>query len=342
MNYKENTRPWIGPDGSPKKHPTAIAIEKDLIQQKYFSFRNVSCLDYHWVLDCNGCFPQKWGYSYDFNLGRSPPHPDKGKSFFFWKTYDAPRQLADGTDNPDYMYCNWENYVLDGSSNYNYQYSIKIIIDLDVPFDTLTDKDHSYLENHTIQQLGISRDTIKTTSVNQAGIYENRRFEDSIDSFNQETLSKTKTESDRYITQCLTNDPVFNTQHTHIIIVLNPGVYEYDPYSELLYKLSKNRTVYGEFDLDEEASILMEVLGPDDETPTDYHRRYLHYRRNECVWGLLDCHCSSSGICLKIENGRGGCSCGFGSGGGKIMNLGTDPLHTLEARMDRLTATEVM
>lgn len=49
----------------------------------------------------------------------------------------------------------------------------------------------------------------------------------------------------------------------------------------------------------------MAVLGPCDETPTDYHRRNLHYRRNKCVWRLLDCRCSSSNVCLTIENGRG-------------------------------------
>lgn len=81
-----------------------------------------------------------------------------------------------------------------------------------------------------------------------------------------------------------------------------------------------------------EQEVPIEVLRPDDETPTDRQRRYLQYRKNECIWGLLDCHCSTTGPpCLKIENERYQCSCEEG----KIYSLSTDLDNTLEARMMR-------
>jgi hypothetical protein len=330
--------PWIDSDGTIQKHPLAIAIQTELIDDPTFSFNTVSCLDYYCVQDCNSFFPTKKGYSYDEELGNWPEHPDKNKSFFFWRTYNPDIPY----DDPEHMFSHWKLFVLDGSINYNYSYSIKIIVELEVQFLTLTDEDISTIKTQTIDKLGISTDTIKNTSINQAGVYENAWIVDNLDSFRQQVFARTKTESDNYITRCLTREPVVDSNKTHMILILNPGIIDFDPYSELCYDLSDSRTLYGKFDMDEQAKIPIGVLGPDDETATDYHRRNLHYRRNQCVWGLLDCNCSSSGVCLKVENGRD-CCCGFGGpGGGKVMSLGTDQSQTLEARMDRFTATEVM
>ena len=325
-------QPWIGPDGTTQKHPLAIAIQTELIDDPTFSFNSVSCLDYYWVHDCNLFFPTKKGYSYDEEIGGRPPHPDKDKSFFFWRTYDTNIPY----DDPEYIFSHCELFVLDGSTNYNYSYNIKIIVELEVPFKKLTQEDISTIKTQTIDNLGISVHTIKSTSINQAGVYEYAWIIDNLDSFRQQVFARTKTESDQYVTRCLTREDVYDSNTTHLIIILNPGIIDIDPYSELCYDLSDSRTIYGKFDIDEQAEIPIAVLGPEDETATDYHRRNLHYRRNQCVWGLLDCRCSSSGICNKVESGRA-CCCGFGGpGGGKVISLGTDQSQTLEARMNRL------
>jgi len=325
-------QPWIGSDGTIQKHSLAVAIQTELIDDPTFSFNTVSCLDYYWVNECNLFFPTKKGYSYDEELGNWPAHPDKNKSFFFWRTYDTDIPYED----PEYMFSHSELFVLDGSTNYNFSYNIKIIVELGVPFLTLTREDISTIKTQTIDKLGISVDTIKSTSINQAGVYEYAWIIDNLDSFRQQVFARTKTESDQYVTRCLTKKDIYDANTTHMIIILNPGIIDVDPYSELCYDLSDSRTLYGKFDMDEQAKIPIGVLGPDDETATDYHRRNLHYRRNQCVWGLLDCRCSSSGICNKVENGRACCS--GGPGGGKVMSLGTDQSQTLEARMHRLEA----
>ena len=104
-------------------------------------------------------------------------------------------------------------------------------------------------------------------------------------------------------------------------------------------------------------------LSPDNETPTDRDRRHTYYRQTTCVWGLLNCHCSSNGApCHKVEtefyrNG-GSCSCGFGadihpdcesdededdetdtygySTANRVWSLSTNQDQTLGARMARL------
>ena len=325
-------QPWIALDGTIHKHPLAIAIQTELIDDPTFSFKTVSSLDHYWVNDCNLYFPTKKGYPYDEELRGWPPHPDKDKSFFFWRTYDSDIPY----DDPEYMFSHWELFVLDGSTTYNYSYNIKIIVELDVPFKTLTRGDISTIKTQTIDKLAVSRDTIKTTSINKAGIYEEAWNIDNLDSIRQQVLARTKTESDRYITRCLARESVYDTNTTHMIIILNPGIIDVDPYSELCYDLSNSRNLYGKFDIDEQAEIPIGVLRHDDETATDYHRRSLHYRRNKCVWGLLDCNCSSSGVCSKVESASA-CSCGFaGSGNGRLMSLGVDQSQTLEARMNRL------
>ena len=135
-------QPWIGSDGTIQKHPLAVAIQTELIHDPTFSFNTVSCLDYYWVNECNLFFPNKKGYSYDEELGCWPPHPDENKSFFFWRTYDIDIPY----DDPEYMFSHRELFVLDGSTNYNLSYNIKIIVELGVPFLTLTREDISTIK----------------------------------------------------------------------------------------------------------------------------------------------------------------------------------------------------
>lgn len=76
----------------------------------------------------------------------------------------------------------------------------------------------------------------------------------------------------------------------------------------------------------------VEVLHEEDETPTDRQRRHLQYRKNLCIWGLLDCRCSSNGcLCLKLENQRYGCDYNMR----QIVSISTDQGNTLAARMSR-------
>ena len=325
-------QPWIGFDGSIHKHPLANAIQTELIDNPSFSFNSVSCLDHHWVHDCNLFFPKKTGYSYDEKFGSRVKDVDKDKSYFLWRTYDS--DIPSRYNDPERLISHWKLFVLDGIVNYNYSYNIKIIIELDVPFKTLTHDDISTIKTQTIDNLGISIDTIKTTSINKAGVYEKSWIVDNLDSSRQRVFARTKTESDQYIRGCLSEEAVFDENTSHMIIILKSGSIDINPYCELSYSLSDSRTIYGKFDIDEQAEIPIEACGDDDETATDYHRRYLHYRRNLCVWGLLDCVCSSSNVCMKVLNGRAS-SFGYNRYS-RVMSLGTDISNTLETRMHRL------
>lgn len=329
-----NTEPWK----TGTKHPIAKIIKRELIDNPEFRFNHVSIIDHHWVGDCNLFFPQKEGYQYN-EYGIQPKHPDDKYSFFFWRDYNSPERYP--SNNPEYLHSHWRRFVIDGSTKYNYNYNIKFIIELDTPFKTLTNDDILMLKSNTIEKLDITHYNIKTITVNQAGEYERLRFKNGLDQFRQQTLSMTKTESDIYIQDCLTRKTSYDPKKTHIIIIIKPGInifggkgISYDPYSELVYSLANGKTFHTTFDVNEEADIPLEVMSPQDETTTDIFKRRLHYRRNMCVWALLDCNCSSNGICLKIESGRT-CSCGFG-GNGRVYSLGTDQSNTLEARMTRL------
>ena len=143
---------------SHKVHPTAVLIKTHVIDDPDFSFNHISCLDYPWVMDCNGYFPQKGKGCSDI-------------SYFFWRDYYDPMPYEDWPD--DYAVSWWRNFVLDGTTMYNY------------PVD----------------------------------------------------------------------------------------------------------------------EIPIEVLRPDDETSTDFHRRLLEYRKSRCIWGLRNCHCNQTGVhCLRDEN----------------------------------------
>ena len=335
-----NTEPWK----TKEVHPITKIIKMELIDNPEFRFNHISILDHHWVRDCNLFFPQKQGYQCD-EYGIQIKHPDDKYSFFFWRDYNSQEQYL--SNNPEYLHSHWRLFVIDGSTHYNYNYSIKFIIELDIPFNTLSLSDIDMLKSTTIEKLDLNTDNIKTISVNHVGEYERLRFKNSLDEFRQQTFSMTKTESDIYIQDCLTQKTTYAPKKTHIIIIIKPDInifggkgISYDPYSELLYTLSDDITLDAKFDVNEEADIPLEVMSPDDETNTDIFKRRLHYRRNICVWGLLDCHCTSSAVCSKIESGRT-CPCGFdgngnGNGNGRVYSLGTDQSNTLESRMTKL------
>ena len=75
--------------------------------------------------------------------------------------------------------------------------------------------------------------------------------------------------------------------------------------------------------------------------------RYLEYTKNSCIWGLLDCDCSSNGgSCLKIQNDSANCSLYMfdsdDDDDGKIVSICTDLSNTLEARMNRYKDTYLL
>ena len=96
----------------------------------------------------------------------------------------------------------------------------------------------------------------------------------------------------------------------------------------------------------------IDILGPDDETSTDYARRYMFYTMNRCIWGLIDCNCGSIGTpCHKDDtqflktHGYAawedpGCMCGEydseDSMDGEIISLGIHEPSRLANRMERL------
>ena len=322
---------------STKIHPLALIFKKGVIENPEFSFNHVSIIDHYWVAECNSMFPTKRGYSYDPELCEYPKHPDSNRSYFFWRDYDKLVSYQDSVDNPDYRYSHWRNFVLDGTQNYDYNYSIKIEIELDTPFRNLAKGDIEYIRIITIKKLGLNKQDIKAVSVNYLGKYEEDRFRNSLDSFKQQTLSMTRAESDRYIDQYIKKKKYTDKNKTHVIIIINKGVnifsngYHYDPYSELDYQLINGSKIYGKFNVNEEADIPVAVIAPENETATDIAKRNLHYRRNQCVWGLLDCCCVSSTVCSKIET-----FIYCRNTNQRIISLGVDQSNTLETRMRKL------
>ena len=57
--------------------------------------------------------------------------------------------------------------------------------------------------------------------------------------------------------------------------------------------------------------IPIEICSPYDETSTDIMRREQYYIKQLCIWGLKNCHCSTTGCpCNKIESDRNGYNVG--------------------------------
>ena len=83
-------------------------------------------------INCNSLFPEKNGYRElhctdpdfpeEFKSEEiayyTPPHPDKDKTFFFWKDYCAPKFYEEYVNDPEYMISHWRSYVFDGTTNY--------------------------------------------------------------------------------------------------------------------------------------------------------------------------------------------------------------------------------
>ena len=73
-------------------------------------------------------------------------------------------------------------------------------------------------------------------------------------------------------------------------------------------------------------SIPIDVSNPINETGTDRERRLLNYRQNRCIWGLLDCHCSTNGgsLCIRKLNKGPPCIYGDGYRPTQLVNLRKD------------------
>ena len=74
-----------------------------------------------------------------------------------------------------------------------------------------------------------------------------------------------------------------------------------------------------------ENNIPNDFSSPEDETPTDQARRHVHYIKNLCEWGLLECTCSYGHTCLQELNN-------FDYQSKLHVSLGT--VNTLEERLD--------
>ena len=96
----------------------AQIIQEELIDNPEFRFNHIDYLD--WSQDCNIFFPTKHGY--DWEDPRRGTHPDKNKSFFFWRDYDDystyPGNFPDEARNPEWMISHHRLFVFDGTTNY--------------------------------------------------------------------------------------------------------------------------------------------------------------------------------------------------------------------------------
>ena len=99
-------------------HKIAHIIQKGLIDDREFRFNHVTFLD--WSNDCNLFFPTIHGYHW--NDPRRGTHPDKDKSFFFWRDYDEwssyPGNLPEEDNNPEWLISHHKLYVFDGSTHF--------------------------------------------------------------------------------------------------------------------------------------------------------------------------------------------------------------------------------
>ena len=60
-------------------------------------------------------------------------------------------------------------------------------------------------------------------------MYEYDWIIDNQDSFRQQVFARTKTESDQYVTRCLTKEDMYDANTTHTIIILNPVFIDFVP-----------------------------------------------------------------------------------------------------------------
>ena len=90
-------------------------------------------------------------------------------------------------------------------------------------------------------------------------------------------------------------------------------------------------------------SIPIDVSNPINETGTDRERRLLNYRQNRCIWGLLDCHCSTNGgsLCIRKLNKGPPCIYGDGYRPTQLVNLRKDTSKSLKIRIESMNHIEL-
>lgn len=346
-------------------HPTAVAVKVDLIDNLLFTFNCVSCLDYPWVNECTFINPTpKSTYISDESIEKIPRYDD-GRSYFGYRDYDMVIQ-SDGTlgrkidyDSfscwnvvPDgYIHSHHRLFELDGNTNYENQASLKVIIELSQKFDSFSEEDIEVLKMQTksfiIDHNNINDSDIRSLTVNRPFVEDRVRFK-SADWNHAPHRSYMDWELINTHSSFAPPNSYRNEDYTHIELVLNPS---FGKISDLFSGMSKwfvynisNGPIVGKVDYNYQSNCEIACFGSYNETGTDYARRYLEYTKNSCIWGLLDCDCSSNGCpCLKIQNDSANRSLYMFDSDhdddGKIVSICTDLSNTLEARMNRYKDT---
>ena len=246
-----------------------------------------------------------------------------------------------------YIHSNHRVFELDGSTNYENHASLKVIIELSQKFESFSEEDIDALKIQTkslISDHNIDYSDIRTLTVNSPFIEDRNHFKSgdwnhAYHRSYQDWNMISSMNDDGYTRSRLPETHSYRDDScTHIELVFNPS---FEKISELfcgmskwfVYNLSTGPQV-GKLDYNYQSNCDISCLGGENETGTDYSRRYLEYTKNACIWGLLDCNCSSTGgTCLKVQNeGPNRSWYGFGLDSGKIVGLGT--VNTLEERMN--------
>ena len=112
-------------------HPLA-KIFQDAVMAPDSNFKFNHIYYFEDSINCNSWFPQKNGYRMIYYTDAdfpehlkdsdmafyTPPHPDKDKSFFFWKDYSIKIPYEENKEDPEYMTSHWRLFVLDGSTRF--------------------------------------------------------------------------------------------------------------------------------------------------------------------------------------------------------------------------------
>ena len=324
-------------------HPTAIAIKKELIDNPLFTFKEVSILDYPWVSECGFRPTPHTKYSFNYLY---VPRSDEGRTYFAHRDYhiivNDEGELVSKIPY-DSEYCNKIGYVhshsiiwqLDGSTNYKFHSSLKLVLEIKSDLEKLSHVDVETLKIQTKDLIfksgSVFESDITTVTVDKPYNQELTRFKESDYTY---TLS-------RNCKQFGTSNPDPNI--THIEVVFTPQFSKTVNLCKFLdktyvYDISSGPLV-GHISFDYQPNCKISCLNDDNETGTDYARKYLEYTKNSCIWGLLDCDCSSSGCeCLKVQN-EGPNRDWYGHGiEGKIGSLGTVSKETLKYRINTLNS----
>ena len=331
--------------------PTAEAIKTDLIENILFTFRKVSCLDYHWVNDCSLFNPEPKKESIIDYPFKDVPRLDDGRSYFAHRDYDL---VIDKDGNVEtkleatssdwnvipagYIHSHRKLWELDGTTNYEYQSSLKLEFELLYDFQNLSKDDIQMLKDQTMMLVtttGIDKDQIRSLTINRPFIADMNRFKENDwdHAFHRSYidwvlfLEMEGRKSDE------------RNNKTSIEVTFIPS---FDKIKQLVRCLSKwfvfnisFGSLVGRINYDYQSNSNIGTLSYNDETGTDYSRKKLEYTKNACIWELLDCRCSSSGLtCLKAQNegqNRNWYRHGFV---GKIISLGT--CNTLAERIEKI------